>query len=168
MNKNKICGGCRYFEEEVNYCERFECDTREHSIACNAFKPIEELKKGYVKMEEKLNNKRIKRIYDPIFRQTFLVYIGYDFQVFFEEVTAEQYKGNPDVLNGYTINTDVSEICIWVRDIDNLPAVVHELVHATQYALYDRCYVDRREAELPAYYIEFLLAEILKKEVEDE
>ena len=90
-------------------------------------------------MEEKLNNKRIKRIYDPIFRQTFLFYIGYDFQVFFEEVTAEQYKGNLDVLGGYTINTDVSEICIWVRDIDNLPAVVHELVHATQYALYDRC-----------------------------
>ena len=40
--RNKICGGCRYFDEEVSHCERFECYTREHSIACNAFKPIEE------------------------------------------------------------------------------------------------------------------------------
>lgn len=110
-----------------------------------------------------MNNKRIIEIHDPIFRQTFLVYIGYDFQVFFEEVTAEQYKGNLDVLGGYTINTDVSEICIWVKDINNLPVLVHELCHATQFALYDRCYVDRREAEIPAYYMEFLLSEILKE-----
>jgi hypothetical protein len=115
-----------------------------------------------------VKNKRIIEISDPIFRQNFLVYVGYDYQDFHKEVTAEQYKGNLDVLGGYTINTDNAEICIWVKDINNLPVLVHELVHATQYALYDRCYVDRKEAELPAYYIEFLLAEILKKEVENE
>lgn len=39
---NKICGGCRYFDEEVSHCERFEWATREHYTACNDFKPIEE------------------------------------------------------------------------------------------------------------------------------
>jgi hypothetical protein len=39
---SKLCGGCYYFDGEVSHCERFECETREHSIACNAFKPIED------------------------------------------------------------------------------------------------------------------------------
>ena len=39
---NKICGGCRYFDEEVSHCERLECATREHYIACDAFNPIED------------------------------------------------------------------------------------------------------------------------------
>ena len=38
---SKLCGGCYYFDREISHCERFECETREHSIACNAFKPIE-------------------------------------------------------------------------------------------------------------------------------
>lgn len=114
-----------------------------------------------------MKNKRIIEISDPIFRQNFLVYIDYDYQDFHKEVIGEKYKGDTSIFDGYTVNTDNAEICIWVKDINNLPVLVHELCHATQFALYDRCYVDRKEAEIPAYYIEFLLAEILKKEVEE-
>lgn len=44
MSKNKVCGGCCYFDEEISHCERFECYTQEHYIACDAFKPIKESK----------------------------------------------------------------------------------------------------------------------------
>ena len=42
MSENKICGGCYYFDEEIGHCELFECGTREHYIACDDFKPIED------------------------------------------------------------------------------------------------------------------------------
>jgi hypothetical protein len=59
------------------------------------------------------------------------------------------------------INTDEAEICIWVHNPQDIPTLVHELTHAMQFALYDRCYVDHREAELPAYYMEFLTNEFI-------
>lgn len=107
--------------------------------------------------------KQIIKIYDPIFRQTFLIFCNYSFQDFHKEVLGEDYNGDCTVLNGYSINTDRSEICIWLKDYNDTPALIHELQHAMQYALYDRCYVDRREAELPAYYMEFLSREFLCK-----
>lgn len=42
MSKNKICGGCYYFDKEIGHCERFECGTRKHYIACDGFKSIED------------------------------------------------------------------------------------------------------------------------------
>jgi hypothetical protein len=103
------------------------------------------------------------KVYDQIFRQTFLLYCNYEFNVFYKEVLGEDYNGDCNVLNGYSINTDRSEICVWLKDYNDIPALIHELQHAMQYALYDRCYVDRREAELPAYYMEFLSREFLCK-----
>lgn len=110
-----------------------------------------------------MSNEHIIKVYDPIFRQNFLLYCNYDFNIFYKEVTGEDYNGDCTVLNGYSINTDRAEICIWLKDYNYIPALIHELQHAMQYALYDRCFVDRREAELPAYYIEFLTSEFLEK-----
>jgi oligoendopeptidase F len=74
------------------------------------------------------------------------------------------------VLDGYCINTESSEICIWLNDYKSIPTLVHELQHAMTFALYDRCFVDRREAELPAFYMEFLISEFLElsKNMENE
>jgi hypothetical protein len=109
-----------------------------------------------------------KTVYDPIFRQKFLLYCGYKFMDFYKEVTGESYDGDVGVLSGYCINTKNAEICIWLNDYTYIPALVHELQHAMQYALYERCFVDRREAELPAYYMEFLTSEFLKNTTESE
>ena len=108
------------------------------------------------------DNKKIIVVHDPIFRQKFLLYCNYDFKTFYKEVTGEDYSGNDGVLSGYCINTENAEICIWLNDYTYIPALAHELQHAMQYALYERCFVDRREAELPAYYMEFLMSEFLK------
>ena len=105
---------------------------------------------------------KFKEIYDPIFKQNFLIYYDCEFQEFHKEVTGEEYKGNIGVLDGYTINTDDAEICVWLRDICCIPVLIHELCHAMRFALYDRCYIDCKEAELPAYYLEFLVNEVLK------
>lgn len=106
--------------------------------------------------------KQIIKIYDPIFRQTFLIFCNYSFQTFHKEVLNEEYKGNVNVLDGYCINTDSAEICVWLNDYKSIPTLVHELQHAMTFALYDRCFVDRREAELPAFYMEFLISEFLE------
>jgi hypothetical protein len=110
-----------------------------------------------------MNKAQTIKVYDPIFRQTFLLYCNYEFNVFYKEVLGEDYSGDCTVLNGYSINTDRSEICIWLKDYNDIPVLVHELQHAMNFALYDRCYVDRRESELPAYYMEFLTSEFLEK-----
>ena len=96
------------------------------------------------------------KIHDPIFRQNFLISYDCSFKDFFKQVLNEEYEGNPDVIKGYCINTDTSEICIWLADIDDIPTAVHELQHAMQFALYNRCNVDYREQEVPAFYMEFL------------
>lgn len=122
-----------------------------------------------------MSEEMIVKIHDPIFKQTFLVYCNYSFDAFHKEVLNKDYNGENgvcDVLDGYCINTDNAEICIWLKDHTNIPAIIHELQHAMQYALYDRCFVDSREYELPAYYMEFLIREFLelstRKVVKDE
>ena len=110
---------------------------------------------------------KTERAFDPIFRQKFLLYHDCDFNEFHKEVTGGDYDGNANVIEGYTINTDESEICIWVKDIKNIPALIHELCHAMQFALYSRCLVDHREYELPAYYLEFLTKNFFENAQED-
>ena len=109
-----------------------------------------------------MKDKFCKTVHDPIFRQNFILYCGYEFADFYKEVMGVEYTGNVGVINGYCINTKSAEICIWLADHTCIPALIHELHHAMQFALYDRCFVDRREAELPAYYMEFLTSEFLK------
>jgi hypothetical protein len=115
------------------------------------------------KARGKMSKEQTIKVHDPIFRQTFLLYCNYEFSVFYKEVLGEEYGGDCGVVSGYCINTDHSEICIWLKDYNDIPSLIHELQHAMQYALYDRCYVDRRESELPSYYMEFLSREFLCK-----
>lgn len=105
--------------------------------------------------------KKILEIKDTVFNQTFLIYIGHTFREYYKEVTGDDYVGDASVIKGYSINTDRSEICLWIASIDDTPTLVHELQHAMQYALYSRCAVNRDENELPAYYMEFLVRETL-------
>lgn len=54
--------------------------------------------------------------------------------------------------------------CIWIRDRKDLPSLVHEVTHATQYLL-RRLRVELREdtEEVFCYHIQWLLSEIVKK-----
>ena len=106
--------------------------------------------------------KKILEIRDTVFNQTFLIYVGHTFLEYYKEVTGDDYVGDANVIKGYSINTDRAEICLWVASIDDTPALVHELQHAMQYALYSRCGVKWNENELPAYYMEFLVRETLE------
>lgn len=105
------------------------------------------------------NNVSFKEVYDPIFKQRFILYWNCDFETFYKEVTGEETTLNPKTINGYTINTDEAEICIWVHNPQDIPTLTHEVCHAMQFALYARCFVDHREAELPAYYMGFLMTQ---------
>lgn len=111
---------------------------------------------------------KVEEVKEPIFNQRFLLYTECEFEWFYKAVTGEKFDGDSSVFRGHCINTERAEICIWVKDRKDIPTLAHELLHATQFALFERCWVNHKEAEAPAYYLEFLMREFLKNTTESE
>ena len=107
---------------------------------------------------------KVEEVKEPIFNQRFLLYTECDFDTFYRTVTGEKFEGDSTLFRGHCINTQYAETCIWVKDRKDIPTLAHELLHATQFALFERCWVNHKEAETPAYYLGFLMREFLEKE----
>ena len=111
---------------------------------------------------------RIETVKEPIFKQRFLLYSDCEFADFYKEVTGDKFDDDSSVFCGHCINTPNAEICIWVKDRNDMPTLVHELLHATQFALFSRCWVNNKESETPAYYLEFLLKSFTESNKQNE